>query len=251
MAPKVLSADSRALLSQMRHGRQEEGSTQQIALTLDQMPDALSDTPRQTEVRGSMVMLEGKFKAKAGQEGLTMSEVYVHQKSYIQWVRSHIGQGSGVGMRALKLYVELRDFNKSRRIQQERDAPAPSQAPIPPSPPSEWSRVSTPRGRVETADGRVFSWEERAVPVPKAAAVGYANRHRRPIPPNNSVLGRRSMRDDDMETFLNGHAGGEPQGISDQCEIAFGATQGQEMVSALLARMLSPNTPFPMEEEHQ
>ena len=27
--------------------------------------------------------------------------------------------------------------------------------------------------------------------------------------------------------------------------------QGQEMVSALLARMLSPNTPFPMEEEHQ
>ena len=36
MAPKILSVDSRALLTQMRHGRQEEPSGQQISLTLDQ-----------------------------------------------------------------------------------------------------------------------------------------------------------------------------------------------------------------------
>ena len=199
-------------------------------------------------------MMEGKFKAKPSQEALTMAEVYVHQKNYIQWVRSHIGQGSGIGMRALKLYVELRDHNKTRRIQQEREAnannPTPIQAPVnpqglatmmrpPPSSPaaSEWSRVSTPRGRVEMADGRVFSWEERAVPT---APMGYMNRARRSNPPDSVGAGtkdharrRHGDRGDERagcgrmelpDPWSDGARGGESSGLSHQCDGAPSAT---------------------------
>ena len=83
-------------------------------------------------------MSEGKHKPRAGNPGWSLMQIYVQDKGYVKWVRSHINQGSGRMMRRLKLYIEMRDRVKAARMDMEENGGVPptaypTQAVIPPN----------------------------------------------------------------------------------------------------------------------
>ena len=113
---------------------------------------------------------------------------------------------------------------------------------------------------MEMADRRMFSLEENAVQR-APGGVGYVNRPRKSNPPDSDVgagtkdheggrhgarrcestsLGRMDLPD----PWCDVTGGGEPTSIPGQCDDSLGTTQWPEMVSAIMARMLSPDTPF-------
>ena len=64
---------------------------------------------------------------------LTMWEVYVQDKEYLQWIRTHVDhKKSGVEMKRLRLYIECMDTNKKERLMRERPRGSTQQMPIRP-----------------------------------------------------------------------------------------------------------------------
>eukprot|EP00434_Breviolum_minutum_P016323 symbB.v1.2.014384.t1/scaffold1052.1/size141681/1 len=126
-AAMLLSPDSQALfqeLGQVVSANPPAVISHNMEVGLDMYPDAASDSPRQTELRGSVLMSEGKHKPRAGNPGWSMGQIYLQDKGYVKWVRSHINQGSGRMMRRLKLYIEMRDRQKAARMDLEENGGA-------------------------------------------------------------------------------------------------------------------------------
>ena len=186
MASPALSTDSRNLLNQMVHGSQPGIATRNM-LGLDVEADYMEDSPRRAEVPGDTVMTEGKFKVTDRQKGFTMQEIYMSEKNYVQWVRTHITGTSGLMMRRLKLYIELRDQVKSARLNSMTGEAPPMIWTAPPS--TDWSRVTTPVATPKRqAQPEVMSSGRMTYQMPQLPTRG-----------SSSILGRRFLRDDDME----------------------------------------------------
>ena len=73
-------------------------------------------------------MKDGKY----GKKGMTktLEEVYMTDKSYINWVREHINAQSSLALQQLKIYVHHRDAKKKERIL--RQEPLSSQSTLRP-----------------------------------------------------------------------------------------------------------------------
>ena len=94
---------------------------------LDQFPDERLDGVG-CPVPGECLMKEGKY----GKKGMTktLEEVYMTDKSYINWVREHINAQSSLALQQLKIYVHHRDAKKKERIL--RQEPLSSQSTLRP-----------------------------------------------------------------------------------------------------------------------
>lgn len=163
--------------------RPQTGVATRNMLQMDAEADYMEDSPRRAEVPGDIMMTEGKFKGTTRQKGLTMQDIYMGEKNYVQWARSHITGTCGQIMRRLKLYIELRDQVKMQHLNNMENPPMVWTTP----PSTDWSRVSTlvhanPKRR---AQPEVM---HTAYQTPQLPTWGIS-----------SILGRRSRRDDDME----------------------------------------------------
>jgi hypothetical protein len=79
-------------------------------------------------IPGTEMCRVGKYKNK-----MTMWEVYSQDKSYLQWIRTHVDhKKSGTEMKRLRLYIEYMDTNKKERIKRERPRGSTQQLPIRP-----------------------------------------------------------------------------------------------------------------------
>lgn len=83
---------------------------------LDEEPDKMEDGMGLV-IDGSMTMKQGKYKTGA----TCLSTIYEEDKSYVDWVRTHITPTSGMDLQALKVYVLTRDQAKMDRLTMEEN----------------------------------------------------------------------------------------------------------------------------------
>ena len=84
--------------------------------------DAWSDHPHEDEpldcpVSGVTLLTVGKYCRKQ-QNRIPVSEIYMKDKGYVKWIRDHIEEGPQTSkcMKKMRLYVEMRDNQKSQRV---------------------------------------------------------------------------------------------------------------------------------------
>ena len=84
--------------------------------------DAWSDHPHEDEpldcpISGLTILTVGKYGRKQ-QDRIPVSEIYMKDKGYVKWIRDHIEEGPQTSkcMKKMRLYVEMRDNQKSQRI---------------------------------------------------------------------------------------------------------------------------------------
>lgn len=110
-------------IHQMLQGLENSpGNLQQ--LNLDGSPDMEIDG-RKNPIGGEVIIQDGKYGKKKEQKTLTW--IYNNDKSYVQWVRAHIGPSSAAGMQQFRIYVHYRDQAKKLRLQKSSMAQAPIQ----------------------------------------------------------------------------------------------------------------------------
>ena len=78
---------------------------------LDEASD-YSEDEAECPLMGTDLCEAGKFKGKK-----SYAQVYREEKSYVQWIRSHITTKSCAGMKKLRLYIECLDNAKKERLQ--------------------------------------------------------------------------------------------------------------------------------------
>ena len=102
--------------------------TEEITVTaelLDRLSDCSEDEP-EVPVSGQEMMKTGKYQNKS-----TMAEAYTTDKKHVKWVRNNVkAETSGQEMRRYRLYVEMRDQMKTKRIVENQDYKKNSQHPI-------------------------------------------------------------------------------------------------------------------------
>ncbi|CAE7240458.1 RE1 [Symbiodinium sp. CCMP2592] len=81
--------------------------------TLDKQSDGSHDDA-DAPIPGNTPMTEGKYKTRK----TTYASIYINDKDYVNWVRTHIGNKSSKVMRQFKVYVAFRDEGKAARIQE-------------------------------------------------------------------------------------------------------------------------------------
>eukprot|EP00435_Cladocopium_sp_Y103_P075981 s11_g71.t1 len=104
---------AKALINELREAEGNQEVTY-VGTQIDQVMD-LSEDEGDCPISGEELIQAGKYKGKK-----TMSEVYVEDKLYINWVRQHINKTSTKEMIRLRLYVECRDENKADRMKEAK-----------------------------------------------------------------------------------------------------------------------------------
>ena len=105
---------AKELLNELKEAETHQEVTY-VGTQIDQVPD-LSEDEGDCPISGEELIQTGKYKGKK-----TMCEVYMDDKSYINWVRQHINKASRKEMIRLRLYVECRDENKKERMKEMKD----------------------------------------------------------------------------------------------------------------------------------
>ena len=77
------------------------------------MPDLEADN-QGLPVTGDLIPKEGKY--RKGPERVSLSEIYINDKGYVEWIRNHIDTRSSLEMQKLKLYILTRDEKKKERL---------------------------------------------------------------------------------------------------------------------------------------
>ena len=97
----------------------------EVVDNIDQFSDHPSDEePEGCPVKGGTILTVGKYGKKI-ETRVPVSQIYASDKDYLQWVRAHIteGKSSAPCMKKLRLYIEMRDVQKSQRIKNQRERP--------------------------------------------------------------------------------------------------------------------------------
>ena len=255
MAPKILSVDSRALLTQMRHGRQEEPSGQQISLTLDQRrssrivgddggqvqgqaesggidqcrglcsPEELhsmGSQPYRTRIRNWNASTEVVCGAAGSQQDPSHP---TREGGQCQQSNTHPGpsESSGIGNDDEATAVIPSSFGVESSEHPERQ-----------SGDGRWSSVlmggeGSPHGTHGIHESQRRCWDEGPCETTTERVVeGWSYLTHGVM--EQEVVNRQAYRTNVMALLQQPH--------------------GPEMVSAMMARMLSPDTPFPVEGEN-
>lgn len=160
--------------------------------TLDQMQDAGQDSPRIQSIPGTTNMTEGKYK---NNPVMNLAEIYTKDKSYVKWVREHIGGHSATSLRMLKAYIQARDQNKKARVGMQSSIPGMS------SPPWRNTRGYDMESWTPTSHGSMGSAGRTLYASPPASnwsmVPGGPTRMTTEV---REVPVRRRQRDDDMDT---------------------------------------------------
>ena len=96
-----------------RYQAEAEVAQAKQAMDLDSQADLAGDEPEDAKPLGDSKLESGKC------QGMRMRDVYQLDKTYVTWVREHVTPASKkytVKMVEFRLYIELRDLQKSKRL---------------------------------------------------------------------------------------------------------------------------------------